>query len=85
MDTSNNTFQTGMPTKPFRRGDAIEILPEFQDAGDDIYAWVVVGDEEKGRVDITPSNIDLHYKPVYVVTIDQIKHKNSETELKHQL
>lgn len=63
--------------KPFLRGDAVEILPEFQDDGDDEFLWVVVEDEEKGRVNITPIDIDLSIKPNYVVTVDQIRHKNS--------
>lgn len=57
----------------FKRGDQVEILPEFQDPGDDGFNWIVLGDEEKGRVDITPINIDLAIKPIYTVTVDQIK------------
>lgn len=57
----------------FKYGSRVEILPEFQDPGDDGFIWVVLGDEEKGRVDIRPINIDLAIKPVYTVTVDQIK------------
>jgi len=57
----------------FKRGNQVEILPEFQDTGDDGFTWVVLSDEEKGRVDIKPINIDLTIKPIYTVTVDQIK------------
>jgi len=57
----------------FKHGNQVEILPEFQDPGDDGFIWVVLGDEEKGRVDIRPINIDLTIKPIYTVTVDQIK------------
>lgn len=57
----------------FKHGNQVEILPEFQDPGDDGFIWVVLGDEEKGRVDIRPVNIDLTIKPIYTVTVDQIK------------
>lgn len=57
----------------FKRGNQVEILPEFQDPGDDTFTWVVLGDEEKGRVDISPIDIDLTIKPIYTVTVDQIK------------
>lgn len=57
----------------FKRGNQVEILPEFQDIGDDTFTWVVISDEEKGRVDISPINISLTIKPIYTVTVDQIK------------
>lgn len=38
----------------FKRGDIIETLEEFQDSGDNTFTWMVLHDEEKGRVDITP-------------------------------
>lgn len=57
----------------FKRGNQVEILPEFQDQGDDGFTWVVLDDEEKGRVDITPINIDLKIKPIYTVNVEQIK------------
>jgi hypothetical protein len=56
----------------FKRGNQVEILPEFQDPGDDTFTWVVISDEEKGRVDISPINISLTIKPIYTVTVDQI-------------
>jgi len=58
----------------FKRGDEVEILPEYQDKGDDQYRWVCVNDEDKGRVDITPADINLRIPPVYTVQINQIRH-----------
>ena len=57
----------------FKRGDKVEILKEFQDEGDDEFTWIALGDEEKGRLDIMPMEIDLEIKPIYVVHVDWIK------------
>lgn len=59
----------------FKRGDPVEILPEFQDEGDDGFRWVCVSDEDKGRVDITPTDIDMQILPVYTVLTNQIRHE----------
>ena len=58
----------------YKRGDAVEILPDYQDEGDDQYRWICVNDEEKGRVEITPMDIDLRIPPVYTVQTNQIRH-----------
>ena len=58
----------------FKRDDVVEILTEFQDPGDSSFTWVVLNDEEKGRVDISPVNISLTIKPIYTLKIEQIKH-----------
>jgi len=57
----------------FKRGDIVEILEEFQDPGDSTFTWMVLHDEEKGRVDITPTNMKLRIKPIYTLKTDQIK------------
>ena len=57
----------------FKKGDQVEILPEFQDAGDDGFHWVVLADEEKGRVDICPVDTALVIKPRYTVESHQIR------------
>ena len=57
----------------FKIGDKVEILSEFQDAGDESFTWVVTGDEEKGRVDISPIDINMEIKPVYTVQSHWIK------------
>jgi hypothetical protein len=58
----------------FKRDDVVEILTEFQDPGDSSFTWVVLNDEEKGRVDITPVDINLTIKPTYTLKTEQIKH-----------
>jgi hypothetical protein len=58
--------------KMFKKGDVISILPEFQDNGDDQFTWVVLTDEEKGRVDVCPVNSSLLMKPVYTLRVGQI-------------
>jgi hypothetical protein len=57
----------------YKRGDIVEILPEFQDLGDSAFTWIVLNDEEKGRVDITPIDITLSIKPIYTMNTTQIK------------
>ena len=57
----------------FKRGDKVEILKEFQDKGDDEFTWIALGDEEKGRLDIMPVEIDLEIRPIYVAHVDWIK------------
>lgn len=57
----------------FRKGDHVEILPDFQDEGDADYTWVVVTDEDRGRVDIQPINHPMAIKPTYTVEVGQIR------------
>lgn len=65
----------------YRAGDAVEILPEFQDLGDDEFSWIVVADEEKGRVDLVPSNHSMAIKPIYTLRVDQIRLKQPSGEI----
>lgn len=60
--------------RKFLKGDVVKILPEFQDAGDDEFTWVVLADEEKGRVDISAINSPLSIKPTHTVQTDWIEH-----------
>ena len=60
--------------RKFLRGDIVKILPAFQDSGDDEFTWVVVTDEEKGRVDISAIDSPLTIKPVHIVQTDWIEH-----------
>lgn len=55
-----------------KRGDFVIIRPEFQDPGDTLFDWMVLNDEEKGRVDICPVNSELSIKPVYTLNSDQV-------------
>ena len=57
----------------FKKGDQVEILPEFQDEGDEEFHWIVLEVEEKGRVDISPVNIKLKIKPRFTVNACQIR------------
>jgi hypothetical protein len=59
----------------FKKGDVVEILPEFQDEGDGEFTWVVLADEEKGRVDICPVDIDMAIKPTYTVETGWVRLK----------
>jgi hypothetical protein len=62
------------PLKPFRKGNIVKILPQFQDAGDDEFTWVVLADEEKGRVDISALNSLLKIRPIHTVQAHWIEH-----------
>lgn len=62
--------------KPFQKGDLIEILPEHQDDGDDEFVWIVIDDEEKGRVSISALNSPLKIKPTHIVLTTWIRHKS---------
>lgn len=64
-------------SKKFIKGDVVKILPEFQDAGDDDFTWVVLNDEEKGRVDISAVNSPLTIKPIHIVQTEWIEHAKS--------
>ena len=64
----------------FRKGDFVVILPEFRDAGDEDFVWVVVEDEDKGRVDIQPEGTCLRLPPRYTVTASQIAHAGRDSE-----
>ena len=50
-----------------KKGGRGPILPEYQNKGDNLYVWVVVGDKEKGRIDISPINLGLPLIPVETV------------------
>lgn len=69
----------GMVVTMFKKGDVVSILPEFQDKGDDQFTWMVMDDEEKGRVDICPINSTLLVKPVYTLRVGQIALRSEKT------
>ena len=66
-------------TLTFKRGDRVEIIEEFRDRGDEDFRWVVVGDEEKGRVDICPFDISMDIKPTYTVQTSWIRPERPTT------
>ena len=56
-----------------RRGDKVQIKPEWQDAGDDRFDWLAVDDEEKGRVMIisfSRRGLGLAIAPAHVVRVE---------------
>ena len=55
------------------KGDTVRILPQHQDPGDEEFTWIVVGDEEKGRVDVSPVSIPMKIKPVYTLEVVQVE------------
>ena len=57
----------------FKRGDRVEIRKEFQDPGEEEFTWIVQDDEEKGRVDILPADIQMNIKPLCTVQVGWIK------------
>lgn len=57
----------------FRKGDIVRILPQYQDPGDDEFTWVVLEDEEKGRVDISAADSALGIKPRHTVNSEWIE------------
>lgn len=57
----------------FKKGDAVEILEQFRDPGDELLTWVVADDSEKGRVTIVASNSSMSLKPRYVVDTGWIR------------
>jgi hypothetical protein len=62
---------------PLRKGDVVEILPEFQDADDSEIRWVVLADEEKGRIDIQPADHPMQIKPIYTLQVNQVRLKQA--------
>lgn len=57
----------------YLKNDTIEILEEFQDEGDGSLIWKIVGEEEKGRVDISPINTGLTLAPIYTVNTYMVR------------
>jgi hypothetical protein len=52
--------------------------PQFQDAGDAEFTWVVLADEEKGRVDISALDSLLKIRPIHTVQVEWIEHATDE-------
>lgn len=71
-DVPNGSRPCHTERKMLEKGALVFIHPEFQDRGDELFTWMVVGDEEKGRVDICPVNSNLSIKPVYTLRADQV-------------
>lgn len=59
--------------RPFVKGEVVRLLPDFQDPGDDEFTWVVMTEEEKERVDISPVDIPMNIKPWSTVQVTWIE------------
>jgi hypothetical protein len=59
--------------KPFLKGTVVKIRPEFQDEGDHEFTWVVLADEEKGRVDISAIDSHLSIRPIHTVKVEWLE------------
>ncbi|PJA32525.1 MAG: hypothetical protein CO187_03550 [Zetaproteobacteria bacterium CG_4_9_14_3_um_filter_53_7] len=62
-----------------KRGDRISILPQYRNPGEEQFIWVVAGDEEKGRVDISPLNSGLSFIPIETVPAYMVKAKRTDS------
>ena len=60
-----------------RKGDTVEIKPEFQDSGDSEFNWIALEDEDGGRVRISPTNTSLSLPPNYVVNVSMLKEQRN--------
>lgn len=65
-DTDMNTQANTLPGS-IKKGDIVVINDKWMDEGDDSFTWQAVSDEEKGRINISPIDINLAIKPVYTV------------------
>ena len=54
------------------KGDRIDILPQWQDVGDENYVWVATDDEENGRITICPISMPISIKPRSSVDVNMI-------------
>lgn len=55
-----------------KKGDRIDILPQWQDAGDENYVWVAIDDEKDGRIVICPISMQISIKPRSTVDVSMI-------------
>jgi len=52
-----------------RKGDTVRIRKEWQDKGDDAFHWIAVSDEDRGKVDISPTNTGFRFAPRQTVDV----------------
>lgn len=50
-----------------KKGDKVKINDGWVDSGDDGFTWIAASDEEKGRLDIMPTNTGLAFPPISTV------------------
>ena len=56
-----------------RKGDTVRIKSEWRDPGDELFHWIAVDDEEKGRVTILPTNTGLSLPPIQTVEVAMLE------------
>ncbi len=61
-------------SRQFLKGNIVKIRAQFQDPGDDEFTWIVLADEEKGRIDIIALDSQLKIKPIHTVNVDWVEH-----------
>lgn len=62
-------------SKPLKLGDRVELLPEYQDPCDSEFEWVVVEQEDNGRLFISPLGTGLQIAPRYPVESSWLRKK----------
>ena len=55
-----------------KKGDRIDILPQWQDDGDENYVWVATDDEKDGQITICPISMPISIKPRSTVDVSMI-------------
>lgn len=65
----------------FCKGDQVEILEAYRDAGDEDFTWVAASDEQKGRLDICPIDIEMSIKPRYTVEVNWVRRARNPASL----
>ena len=56
-----------------KKGDRVNLKPEFMDAGDENIVFVAVEDSDGDRVKVEASNVDLKIKPTCIIKLNMIK------------
>jgi len=50
-----------------KRGDIVEILPQWQDKGDSEFTWIAIEDEDQGIVKVKAEGTGLVFAPIYLM------------------
>lgn len=58
---------------PIKKGDRVEILPQWRDKGDEKYQWYAVTDDYGGRLQIQPKGTGLTFAPVHTVQTNMVR------------
>lgn len=65
---------------PLKAGEEVELLPEYQDLGDSEFKWVVVEEEDRGRLFISPIGTGLKIVPRYPVERSWVRPKEASLD-----